>query len=220
MSIYDDIKDIKKKAALEVFNRILKEPDSSKHLDYAADGISLHRIVRTDNPEFILLILNKLSLEDNLKLELEKDFWESFGKYHVVVSLPNGNSSRDIFKYLSVEDSKQGAWHAYLLFSLWHTLPLNDHSNYSRREYIFSKDALLSIDIKNEPNLSKELYNFDPKLTILGKGEFYYVSCYYWNRYSGLNKSINEIQIRNNRVIDINEIHNQNIIEYGRDIRI
>ena len=112
-----------------------------------------------------------------------------------------------------------GAWQAYLLFSLWHTLPLNDHSNYSSRKFIYSSKDITSLYIK-EDNIRSKCFKSNIDIKVVGLRDFFYISCCYWCCFSGLNRIICEIQFRDNKIINIKEVSRINLVEYGRDIRL
>ncbi|MBD5233786.1 MAG: hypothetical protein HDS65_06340 [Bacteroidales bacterium] len=219
MSIYDDFDKIKNKAALESYELLLKNDTEITPIEFNSVGITLHSMIGVNNPHQILSILKDLKLPDEYKLGYTHYISESFGQYDVVVVHTNGKQDKNIFNYLNVEESKMGVWQAYLLNTLWHTLPLNDHSNYSARKFIYSVKDIESLYIK-EDNIRKKCLKSNVDIHVVGLRDFYYVSCCYWCRFTGLNRVVCEIQIRDNRVININEVSRVVLVEYGRNIRL
>ena len=49
---------------------------------------------------------------------------------------------------------------------------------------------------------------------LVKKGSKYYVSCCYWNNWTGLNREVVEITIENNMVKEIEVIETYNLIKY------
>jgi hypothetical protein len=219
MSIYDEIDIIRNNAAIQIFEKLCKYDSEALPIDFQSVGITLHSIIGTNNSDQILSILKNISLSPEYNLDYTHFISESFGQYDVVVADSNGNKDKNIFDYLTVEKTKMGAWQAYLLFSLWHTLPLNDHSNYSSRKFIFSTKDITSLYIK-EDNKRSKCFKSNIDLKVVGLRDFFYISCCYWCPFSGLNRIICEIQFRDNKIININEVSRINLVEYGRDIRL
>ena len=219
MSIYDDFDKIKNKAALESYELLLKNDSEVTPIEFNSVGITLHSMIGVNNPHQILSILKDLKLPDDYKLAYNHYISESFGQYDVVVVDHNGIQYKNIFNYINVEKSKMGVWQIYLLHTLWHTLPLNDHSNYSARKFIYSVKDIESLYIQ-EDNIRKKCLKSNVDIHVVGLRDFYYVSCCYWCRFSGLSRVVCEIQIRDNKVININEVSRAVLVEYGRDIRI
>lgn len=219
MSIYDDVYKIRNNAAVKIFELLYKNDREPLPIEFYSVGITLHSMIGNKNPSQILSILSEISLSDEFKLNYTNFVSESFGNYDVVVENSDGISDKNIFKYLSVNKSKMGAWQAYLLYTLWHTLPLYDHSAYNSREYIFSAKDIESLYLK-ESNIKKRCLEANTNIIVLGINDYFYVSCCYWCRFRGLSRILCEIQIRDNRVINIREVNNTNLVEYGTDIRI
>ena len=219
MSIYDDIDNIRNNAAIQSFELLCKNDAEPIPIDFISVGITLHSIIGTKNPNQILSILKNLTLPEDYSLDYSHYISESFGQYDVVVKDSVGNVDKNVFNYINVERSKMGIWQAYLLYTLWHTLPLNDHSNYSHRKFIFSSKDIESLYLQ-EDDIKKKCFKSDIGIYVVGLREYYYISCCYWCRYSGLNRIICELQLRDNKIININEVYRINLVKYGHDIRL
>lgn len=167
-----------------------------------------------------LKCLNKLSLP--LGATLCVDMAKIIGSgdnSNLYVKNNTGGSNYKYFEELTVEDSCDGAWQAYLLYSLWHILPTFWHGGYYSRTYIFSKEDLKDIHTIEEYDqyVVKNLVAYDlipevVKSNINGK---YYVTCCYWTDWGGLIRELVEITIENNKVIDVFEVQQKTEFEYS-----
>ena len=121
-----------------------------------------------------------------------------------------------IWDYIAVEDSHMGAWQTYLLYSVWHTLPFLGHGLYDKRSYIYSENDIARIEfITNEvPKAAMSIQEFNIIPELVKKGSKYYVTCCYWNNWTGLNREVVEITIENNMVKEIEVIETYNLIKY------
>lgn len=218
-STKDKIRNLRKKYSCEVYNTLLPEYKEESMYEFSKKGITLHSIARSLNVDMIIGMLDKISIPKGFQLSLEKQFSESFGQYYFYITAPDGTKSKNIFDFIEVEDSRMGAWQAYLLYTLWHILPLNDHSNYSQRSFIFIDQDKFSISIEGK-NAEAELENLNTDLRVLQYESHYYISSCYWCRYKGLERELVELEIRNGKVINILDVVNKNLYDYGRNIRI
>lgn len=218
-AVKEKILNLRKKYSCEVYNTLLHEYEDESMYVFSKKGISLHSIARTLNIDMIMEVLDKIAIPNDFHLSLEKRFSESFGQYYFYITSPDGSRSSNIFDYIVVEDSRMGAWQAYLLYTLWHILPLNDHSNYSHRDFIFIDQDKSSIYIEGK-NPVDELEDLNTDLRVLQFESHYYISTCYWSRYHGLSRELVEIEIKDGKVIKILDVIDKNLYEYGRNIRI
>ena len=121
-----------------------------------------------------------------------------------------------IWDHIAVEDSHMGAWQTYLLYSVWHTLPFFWHGLYDKRSYIYSENDIARIEFrKNEvPKAAMGIREFNIIPEVVKTGSKYYVTCCYWNNWTGLNREVVEITIENNKVKKIAVIETYNFIKY------
>lgn len=218
MNIYDEVKDIREKSSMKIFDLLCKHDNEKLPVEFNAVGITFHTMIGPKNPDEILSVLTHIHLNQE-GVELAYTHWtsECFGQYDVVIKFKNSHKEdKDIFKYLKLEDSKMGAWNAYLLHTLWHTLPLNDHSGYSYRKYLFSKKEVDALFIEDQI-VKKKCSNSNIDIIIVGLSDYYYVSCCYWCPFSGLSRVVCEIQVRDGKVINISEISHIKLVKY-RDL--
>ena len=151
--------------------------------------------------------LNKLSLPaDCLLLRLMR----------CICIYMNDDFVYNIWKYITVEDSYMGIWQAYILNSTFRYR----HNAYDCRFYIYSEKSIERIKFitKEQPKAIADVKNFNLTPEIAKDGSIYYVSCCYWNDWSGLNREFVEITIENNKVAEITELTSFNLIKYHCDV--
>lgn len=154
----------------------------------------------------IIVCLGKLSLQaDSFLLPM-------IGGNGRVCVYTNNVFECDIWKYITVEDSCMGAWQAYLLGS---TLQ-HQRGVYDDRSYIYSENSIARIKFfgKEPEALIAEIRNFNHSPDIVKDGCKYYISCCYWNNWSGLIRELVEIAVKHNKVIEITDIKTDNLIKY------
>lgn len=174
----------------------------------------------------MIVCLNKLSLPNLSFLCVRRCRNVGKGDRSYLYISKDGSNDYSIWNHITVEDSHMGAWHVYLLNSIWHSLPLFWHGLYDKRTYIYSENDIEHIefinkDIEHIEFISKEIpkaamgirdCNIIPE--IVKNGSKYYVSCCYWNNWTGLNRELVEITIDNNIVKEIAVIETYNLIKY------
>ena len=148
--------------------------------------------------------LNKLSLPADSFLMCLK------GRIRIYM---NDGFEYNIWKHIAVEDSCMGVWQAYLFDSAFrYRYNLYDCS----RSYIYSEKSIDRIKFitKKTPKVIAEVRNFNLTPEIAKIGSEYYLSCCYWNDWSGLNREFMKITIENNRVARITKLSSVNLIKY------
>ena len=165
--------------------------------------------------------LNNLSLPTSTYLNVRRCCNVGIGdRSHLYIS--EGNiCDYSIWDHIVVEDSHMGAWQTYLLYSVWRTLPFFWHGLYDKRSYIYSENDIARIEfITNEvPKAAMSIQEFNIIPEVIKKYSKYYVSCCYWNNWTGLNREVVEITIENNMVKEIEVIETYNLIKYHCGIR-
>ena len=220
-STKDKIRNLRKKYSCEVYNTLLPEYKEESMYKFSKKGITLHSIARSLNVDMIIGTLDKISIPKGFQLSLEKQFSESFGQYYFYITAPDGTKSQNIFDFIEVEDSRMGAWQAYLLYTLWHILPLNDHSNSCARQFIFLDQDVESIKMVDK-NPVEELEDINTDLKVLQYESHYFISCCYWSRFKGLIRELVEIEITEGRAKEFIDVIAKDVYvyEYGRNIRL
>lgn len=232
--IYRDKKKEKKRTAeREAKERIEKEriaganaaflSASLSDADYAAVGKRLHKLVSEKKYNAFLDCLDKVKLPNGTKLiveECDEGTGDIGDTSTLLIKLPNGETDKNIFNYLVVEQSAMGAWQAYLLHKLWHVLPLFWHANYDARDYIFSTEDVNSISTFTEDERERNAiialisdFDFTPEVRE-GNGKYYVSSCF-WSNFSGLIREYIELTFDGNKVVDMFQFDSKTEYEYN-----
>lgn len=141
-------------------------------------------------------------------------------KSKLFINLLNGERDYDIFKHIIIDFSANAAWKVYLLYSLWHILPLWWHANYGRRTYILQKSDLMSLsDIREQSLDFLSEINVSLEPTIHKYQDSFYVTCCYWTDWGGLIREYIEITVKDNKVVNIITFDTDVIYEYECGIR-
>ena len=159
----------------------------------------LQKLVRAGKFDDLGKVLNKIHVPGGFRLALHiLDYDEVNGlgaeSYPVIIT-PSGeeipSSDKAFWKLLRVENTPLGAWQVYLLYNLWHYLPMFWHANYEKRTYVYSSE-LLRKAAKHFPEFGDEpLKNFNPDKyeiypNIWCEGDIYHVGAHYWSDFEGL----------------------------------
>ena len=174
------------------------------------------------NYPMILKLLPKLSLPEGASLHVEKCKQQGSGdKSTLFVETPEGTIDYNIWNYISVEHSIEGAWNAYILYNLWHVLPMFWHALYSRRYYLFFPEFTEYVECynKHETNTVRTAlkHNFTSP-DVVYANEAFFVSCCYFTNFGGLIQETIEIKIINGKA-SFQEIERKTLYEYDCGIR-
>ena len=118
---------------------------------------------------------------------------------------PTLETEYNIFNVIRFEQSGYGAWSAYLLLQLWHSLPLEWHANYAKRDYLFSTSDLHLIRHDSIDSVKPSIPHFKKKdihPEIYENGGKYYISCCYWSDFGGVFREHAEITLDNGKLVD------------------
>ena len=185
--------------------------------EFAHKGRQLKNIVKGKLYENILGCLNKLSLPVGYTLDIKLAEHKGSGdRSTLFVTEPCGDTC-DVIESINVEDSAEGAMNVCLLYKMWHYLPLFWHANYSHRTYVYSKDELTDISMFREEekaSVVKILQQFDLTPAVVKNQGKYYVSCCFWSDFGGLIRELVEIEIKENKVVDIFDASQTTLFEY------
>ena len=205
-----------KKACLGSYYRWSNEKSNCCGNDYIHLAQSLIDLVKKQKYDGFLNLLNKTSLPSSMKLGVKECEHHGTGdRSRLFVSTPDTACDFNIYSYLLFEKEPMGAWQAYLLSRLTHSLPMWWHANYDKRDYIFSKEDVDKIthfiDRKFDASV---LLDYDISPTIYGENERYYISCCYWTDFGGLKREFVEIQLIGNKLFQTFVFDEQTIYEY------
>ena len=162
-------------------------------------GQKLQKMVEKKEYDSLPKILNKIKVPKGCTLGLQcLNYDECCGmgdESHLKITLPDGkvllDTDNGFWKFISCEASSAGAWQMYLLYNLWHYLPLFWHANYERRWYIYTDEQLKKCVKLNDEDHGEPLEGFDPDKydispLIWEEDGTYHVSACYWTNFGGL----------------------------------
>lgn len=191
-------------------------PDNLSNVEYVNIARELREAVARKEYASFLRILDKASLPPETSLEVRECRATTFGdESELFILHPDGRRDKDVFATLRFEDSPMGAWQAFLLHQMWHYLPLWWHSNYARRYYVYSKEDLKEITLRQsmEDSFLRRRMNLlgcraaskDPDALALApeihaEDGKYVVSCCFWSDFGGLTREYAEIDLTDGRM--------------------
>ena len=173
---------------------------------------------KEENYPMIMKILHKLSLPNSVSLLIEECQEHGMGdESKLFVETPEGAYDYSIWDYIKVENSVEGAWNAYLLYNLWHVLPMFWHALYNRRYYLFYPEftdfieCLQKEDTDTLRNAMKPLVTSPDVIEANGK---FYVSCCYFSNFGGLIQETVEISLDLGKA-SFHTIEQKTLVEYN-----
>lgn len=190
----------------------------------------------TDSPDFVLVakrllevvgekeygliqeVLDKASLPNGHSLCVEPCNNDSpyLGEVSkLFISTPSGIDNREVFDTLRFEDSRMGAWQAFLLHQITSYLPLWWHANYGRRDYLYTTDEISRIRhfTEEKPDLS-HYSDKDLAPAIIPSGEHYFVSCCYWSEFHGLIREFVQLTLKDGLLSDFLVFEERTLYSY------
>lgn len=201
------MENLKEKKAIALASTAFEKPHDNDFLPHCATGRCLTQTIEEKNYDSIMRVLHKLSLPKGFSLKVEEATAQLALEYRRKYKLPirgleskifleaDGNTydGSEIWNYIHVENSIYGAWNAYLLYRIKHTLPLYWHAAYDGRIYVYDSS------VEDMPILrADESVNLEPDVVEVVEGK-YYVRCCYWDYDNSLRQEIVEVVISNNR---------------------
>jgi hypothetical protein len=103
-------------------------------------------LVRQQKYNEFLNLLDKASLPSTMTLGVKECIRQGAGdRSRLCVKRSDDAFTLNIYGYLEFENTAMGAWQAFLIDRLWHSLPLWWHDNYNKRDYIYSKEDIYKI---------------------------------------------------------------------------
>lgn len=119
----------------------------------------------------------------------------------------------NIFNRLRFDHSVRGAWCAYLIFKVWHYLPLFWHAGYDERQYLYSH-----VDLTHVHGFEKKLdlsgLDIDVTPYVYWGGDRAYISCCFWNNWTGIVRELIRVEFDGNRVKEIKDIQSEVLYPY------
>ena len=178
---------------------------------------ALHAAVRDKAYDSIHLIMDKTMSPEGAELyvrECNNDNLELGDQSQLLIRFGEEQNDKDAFDFLRFDDSYMGAWQAYLLHQLWHSLPLWWHANYSRRDYLFSAEDLPFVHHMRKEELFPDFSNHDFTPEIYKSGNYYSVSACYWSEFGGLIREYIEMRFEDGRLSEFVNFRNRTIFRY------
>lgn len=191
-----------KAACRENYTRLVRTNHHQSNDDYVQIAQCLYKLVRNKDYRNILRLLDKTSLPSTMKFDVEECKQEGNGSgSKLFIKTSTNEHLFNIYDHLRFEDSKMGAWQAFLLVRLVHYLPLWWHANYDKRDYIYTKEDFNHITHFVDRGFDKSVlldYNIAPEIT--GEDGKYYISCCFWTDFGGLIRESVEITFADNKL--------------------
>lgn len=181
----------------ENYSKWANRKNNSCGKDHIRLAQSLMDLVRQQKYNEFLNLLDKASLPSTMALAVKECIRQGTGdRSRLCIKRADDAFTFNIYGYLEFENSAMGAWQAYLVDRLWHSLPLWWHDNYNKRDYIYSKEDINKITHFVERNFDASvLANYDLAPEIYGENGRYYISCCYWTDFEGLKREYVEISL-------------------------
>ena len=197
-------------------------PETDEIPDYSAIAKNLYAMI--DNKKYFSLLdcLDKITPPDGAQLFVQGRIATGQDeRCKLLLRLPDGRISDQIFDFLMIEPSSMGAWQASLLHTLWHYLPLFGHGIYNARTAIFCEDDVRRIRMDNGEGIDAFAINsiFDYSPEVREKDGKYYVSCLYWSDYEGLVREYSEITFDDKTVTKVLKFSIEVLYPYISSVR-
>lgn len=201
----------------ENYSKWANRKNNSCGKDHIRLAHSLMDLVKQKKYEEFLNLLNKMSLPSTMKLGVMECARQGGAgdRSNLCVKISDDALTFNIYKYLEFENSAMGAWQAFLIERLWHSLPLWWHENYNKRDYIYSKEDINKITHFVDKHFDASvLANYDLAPEIYGENGRYYISCCYWTDFGGLKREFVEISVIDNKLKGVFVFDEQVIHKY------
>ena len=209
----------KNQEAKFAYHDVAKKQQEHCSAVFSKTAQTIIKLIKEKDYNSIMNRLDKLSLPKGDSLFIEECTQNGMGDHsRIFVKTPEETRDEDIWNYIKVEDSVEGAWQAFLLHKMWHTLPLFWHANYASRTYLYSKvddPDIIPIYDKN-PNLIKDVVNpliVDPDVVKSSTGK-YYVSCCFWTDFGGLILETVEVSISSDNSASFKDLEGKILYKY------
>lgn len=195
------------------FNAAVHSAGNECSRDFIELAQALHSLVRVKKYSKLSDVLNKIVAPGGRKLKVHECGQNGMGEESRVV-LSGHSPEEDVFKSISFENSCMGAWQAYLLHQLWHSLPLWWHANYSIRDYLFSEEDVQYVRHISHDEVFPALDPFFSAPEIYCSDGRYYVACCYWTDFGGMLKEYVELSFVDGKLADFVCFRTDTLFEY------
>ena len=162
-------------------------------------GKKLQKLAKEKDFDSLGNVLNKIQVPEGFKLAIhaisEQEECGLGAESYAMLVAPDGEEvldrEKEFWKLLKVEDSSEGAWQVYLLYNLWHYLPMFWHAFYEERHYVYSNDQLKKT-LRFQQHFGDEVVpafdvdQFDIHPVISKDGNIWHVGAHYWSDFGGL----------------------------------
>lgn len=205
---------------METNNLEINKPHDNHSAAFASTASSLMQKNQKKRYGEIMDGLDKLSLPDGLSIRVKECQNNGLGdESQLYIGKKKRFYSSEIWDYIYVEDSIDGAWQAFLLYKIRHVLPLFWHANYTRRTYLYSDgDEKYIRNYRNEKHqdeIKKAVKTYAVELDVVETNGKYYVSCCFWSDFGGLIQEVVEISISPEHKASFRDINQKNLYEYN-----
>ena len=203
--------------ALNRLEKSKQDQSGSVSNEYVDIAQALNQAVREKSYDSIPAIMDKTVTPEYSKL-IVQEFDEcspDIGDISkLAIRFRSGQIEYDVFDLLRFEDSCSGAWQAYLLHQLWHSLPLFWHADYFRRDYLFSKDDFAYVKHLADEYAFPDFSDVDFTPTVVKTGDYYSISACYWSEFEGLKREYVEIKLEEGRLSEFVFFKEETIYKY------
>lgn len=173
----------------------------------------LRDFVHAKNYQCILESFSNIHLPVGYKLDINFAEGKGSGDHSTLIVRTPAGDVCNVFDAITVDDSPMGALEVYLLYEMWHYLPLFWHTNYASRTYIYATEELGNI-LDFHGNKIDVIAQFDVSPIVSKNKNKYYVSCCYWSNWGGLVRELVEIEIKDNKVVNIFDVDTTTLYKY------
>lgn len=162
-------------------------------------GQKVQKLVREKNFDEVIKALNKIKVPDGFKLSIhvynEEDPHGIGDESYPIITTPTAETiepkEETFWKLLKVENSPEGAWQVYLLYNMWHYLPMFWHALYEKRTYVYSTEHLKKAsryfpDFGEEPLQKFDADKYEIYPVIWQDGNIWHVGANFWTDFGGL----------------------------------
>ena len=175
---------------------------------YITTARTLHQLVRDENFDDILSVLDKLTIQKGMLLKVKLAENNGMGSTSTLYAT-DGNKVIDYeyLKYIMVDQSSMGAWQVYLLLTLHSQLPVFWHGGYAKRKFIF--------EVSDYPSYPHDIPLFDNLQPIITfDNNIAHIQCCEWSNWGGLYRTNIFITFADGKFVSWEDEEPENLYEY------
>ena len=214
-----------KESAMKDYFTALALPHENHSFFWGMTAQTLVEKIKEKDYSGFMEYLHHLSLPAGVSLKIEE--CRQNGEADVsklFVETADGKNDYNIWQYIKVDDSIDGAWDAYFLYKVWHILPLWWHAHYSRRIFLYSDGDVnditrLNVEENEANSIRTTLKSLVTDPDVVKINGNYYISCCFWSDFGGLIKEIVELKLSALGKASFLDISNKTLYEYDCGIR-